>query len=267
MRRLYINLDRSPDRRDFMEAQARRLGVAMERLAAVDGRAISEEEYARLCPEGRGRRLARGELACFLSHVAAWRLIAEGDAPYGAVFEDDVYVSDALAPLLTDTGWIPAGADVVKLTGNPHRFTLAAAPTAEVGSRSVHRMLTPTIDSGGYLVSATHARRLCDALSVHTLPIDRHLMNPTPGTALYQLAPAAAVQSKFADFTFLDEPKGKSLIQTEKPRRARRTIAATIRGELRNLRAKVLRPLFLPVRQVFTPKSRRVMITAVPFRR
>ena len=264
----YVNLARSPERRVFMEAQAARLGVAMTRLEAVDGRAIPEAEYDRRAPAAAGReRLGRGELACFLSHVEAWRRIAAAGAPFGAVFEDDVFLSEELAPLLADGSWIPEGTAVVKLTGNTHRFTLAEAPAAAAGARALHRILTPTIDCGGYVIAADHARRLCAALDICPLPVDRFLMDPARGGVLLQLIPAAVVQAKFADFVFLDEDDSTSLIQREKPKRARRGVAETLAGEMRNLRAKVLRPLLLPLRQIGRPRSRRVMITAVPFRR
>jgi glycosyl transferase family 25 len=268
MRCHYINLARSPERRAFMETQAERLGVEMIRLEAVDGQAIPDARYDRLVPEAPGRwRLARGEFACFLSHVEAWRIIAAGAEPFGAVFEDDVYLADSLAPLLAGAAWIPAEAAVVKLTANSHRFTLAEAPVARVGSRALHRILSPTIDCGAYIIAASHARRLCAEIAVHTMPVDRFLMDPARGGVLYQLMPGGAVQSKFADFDFLDEDDSTSLIQREKPKRARRSVVETLSGEMGNLRAKVLRPLLLPVRQIFRPKSRRVMITAVPFRR
>lgn len=267
---LYINLARSPERRIFMEAQAARLGVEMTRLEAMDGRAIPEETYRDLVPETQGRgRLGRGELACFLSHAEAWRIIAGGTADFGAVFEDDVYLSEELASLLGDASWIPADAAVVKLTANSHRFTLAEAASANVGTRSLHRILTETIDSGGYVISADHARRLRAGSARYAKPVDRFLMDPDAdaGGVLYQMMPAPAVQSKFADFDFLDESDDTSLVQREKPARARRSARETLAGETRNLWAKVLRPRLLPVRQMFTPKSRRVIFTAAPFRR
>lgn len=262
---LYINLARSPERRDFMEGQARRLGLAFSRLEAVDGKAMAEAEYQRLCPERNGRRLGRGELACFMSHIEAWRIIGAGSAPFGVVFEDDVYLSGALAPLLADPGWLPAGAEIVKLTGNAHRFTMREAASARVGTRGLHRVLTGTIDSGGYVISAAHARELSACAAPFTRPIDRVLMDPGPGPVIYQLMPAGAVQSKFAGFAFLPGDEGASLVQTADTIHPRRSLGAKLKGEVRNLRVKVLRPLLLPARQMFTAPGRRVMIKAAPF--
>jgi glycosyl transferase family 25 len=41
--------------------------------------------------------LVAPEIGCYLSHIAAWRAIAECDAPGGFVFEDDFAADDTLA--------------------------------------------------------------------------------------------------------------------------------------------------------------------------
>jgi hypothetical protein len=95
----YINLDRSVDRREAVEAQLRRRGVAdrYARFSAVDGDSLDIAD----CP------LSRGQLGCFLSHQ---RLIRE-HATAGLnlhIVEDDVIFGPRSVPLLDLT--IPDGA-------------------------------------------------------------------------------------------------------------------------------------------------------------
>jgi glycosyl transferase family 25 len=40
------------------------------------------------------------EIGCYLSHMKAWRRIAEDEAPGGFIFEDDFAATEALVPVL-----------------------------------------------------------------------------------------------------------------------------------------------------------------------
>lgn len=265
MRAFYINLDRSPARRDFMEREAAAVGLALERVEGVDGRELPEEEYLRLCPEVNGARIGRGELGCFLSHRRVWEIVAAGSDPYAVIFEDDVHIARSAGALLAEPDWIPAGAGLVKVTSNGRRVRLAETPSILVAGRAVHRMLSPTVDAGGYVISAGHARRLVAGTDVFPEPVDRYMMDPRRWDALYQLAPAVVVQGKFADFTFLPEEGRGSLVQVDKPKRPRRSVGGIILGEARNFYRRVLTPIGLPIAQKFRPKARRVIFTKVPF--
>lgn len=90
------------------------------RLDAVDGRAMTDAEIAAVYDAGANARrarhpLVRPEIGCYLSHVAAWRAIADGDAPGGFVFEDDLAADPDLGAVLEQLGAEPEGWDMVKL--------------------------------------------------------------------------------------------------------------------------------------------------------
>lgn len=84
---VYINLDRSSERRAAMEAQLGEgaLGKRYERLAAVEGSAVHA---------GR-RSMTPGELGCWLSHRLAWERCVSRQSPCH-VMEDDVTISDSI---------------------------------------------------------------------------------------------------------------------------------------------------------------------------
>jgi glycosyl transferase family 25 len=268
VRAFYINLARSPGRRENMEAQSARLGLGLERIDAVDGRAIPEEEHERLCPApAEGVRLARSELACYRSHLLAWEAVVASGAPLGAVFEDDVFLADDTAAVLGDAGWIPADADVVRLSSNSQRLWLSPGPEGP-GGRRLMRLRAPTVDIGGYVIAARHAERLLASPERFVRPVDRLLLDPGGGAVIYQLSPSLAVQAKWAEFGFLTEAEARSQIQTEKPPRVRKPFGwAKVARELGAFRRKVLAPLVLPVTQAFRPASERLTVAAVPFRR
>ncbi len=100
-----INLAKNTRR---MEASARQLdaaGVSWARVDAVWGADLPEAEVARVYDAARNARdgkhkLVAPEIGCYLSHIAAWRAIAEGEAPGGFIFEDDFAADATLADKL-----------------------------------------------------------------------------------------------------------------------------------------------------------------------
>ena len=85
---LYINLDSSRDRRKRMEAELSSFGLTdkYQRFEAIRGDGTKEQSQT---------ALPGGQLGCWLSHLAVWRLAA-GKGSHLHVLEDDA----ALSPLL-----------------------------------------------------------------------------------------------------------------------------------------------------------------------
>lgn len=89
-----INLERSKERRQNMQAQFKRLSLPFEFINAVDGQALSDNEVAAVYNKWRtrfchGKDLTRGEIGCALSHIEFYRRVLEDNSPV-FVLEDDV---------------------------------------------------------------------------------------------------------------------------------------------------------------------------------
>ncbi|MDR1816972.1 MAG: DUF3413 domain-containing protein [Puniceicoccales bacterium] len=135
---LVINLDRSPERLAKIGARLAELGVAWERLPAVDGREFANgtlpENYSPALNRARyHRELNAGEIACFLSFRKAWRTILEKKWDGAVVLEDDAVLSDdfpaALAALSANIGkW-----NAVKLCAPNTRLFRSQVPLAAGG--------------------------------------------------------------------------------------------------------------------------------------
>jgi len=114
-----INLSENTGRYMRSKTQFDAQGVSFQRIDAINGWKLSERDivdvYDAKANARRGKfPLVEPEIGCYLSHIEAWRIIADTDAPGGFVFEDDFEANELLAPCLrklsTDNGW-----DTIKL--------------------------------------------------------------------------------------------------------------------------------------------------------
>jgi GR25 family glycosyltransferase involved in LPS biosynthesis len=145
----YINLDRSPERAAWMEAQLSRLGLDwVRRLPAVDGRQLTVPQGCPLLP---------GALACFHSHVLALE-----QAPPGAhvlVLEDDTELCDQFAEYLHQLVRAPIQAfDVVHLECQPNYSIAHLSELWRVASRRLAASTTAPLEQRGQGMELLEAR-------------------------------------------------------------------------------------------------------------
>lgn len=104
LRTWVINLDRAPERLARIRGQLEGLGIAFERLPAVDARAFTPEQQALLDRAAYRRKHGMeplgGELGCYLSHVEVMRRFLATDAQAALVLEDDVLLTERLPAAL-----------------------------------------------------------------------------------------------------------------------------------------------------------------------
>jgi glycosyl transferase family 25 len=196
-----------------MARQAAERGLAIERLEAVDCRDPAALARSAAAP---GSGLSPGEIACFESHRAAWRRIAGGDAPFGLVLEDDVFLAPALPHVLAGLLRAAGGLDIVKLNAHPRGMLVRSAPLARVAGRALLRPAQGTSDSSAYVISRGFAAW---ALAIHTgytRPLDLAVFDPATCPAIAQLDPAVTVQQRYAGFRFLDQAAPKTSIQPDR---------------------------------------------------
>jgi glycosyl transferase family 25 len=185
-----INLARRPDRRAFMQEQADRLGLEFDYIDAVDAQSPSENFDEIEVRTGSHGRISKGDLACTLSHRKFWRLFLESGAPHAVVLEDDAILSDDCGQFFADGGWIPPGADVVKLERygrlRPMFMDRDARPAH---GRRVGRFYGKCAGTAGYVVSVAGARMLLAATASVDDPIDQMMFNPGRSKLFGRLAP------------------------------------------------------------------------------
>lgn len=85
-----MNLARSVDRWIYAEKQMKGEGLVVERLDAVDGRALSREQLLNQSTRMAMILQPRGVIGCYLSHRKFWQLVVDLNLESAIIFEDDV---------------------------------------------------------------------------------------------------------------------------------------------------------------------------------
>jgi glycosyl transferase family 25 len=192
-----LNLAQSPERLTHMRSELGKIGVAFRRIEAVAAGDVERHpDYARI-PLQALRPWTKGELGCLLSHSEAWRRIAAGRSPFGAVLEDDLHVHPSLNTGLR-VSLLPADADLVKLETTNVIVQTSRGLLFSWRPIRFRRLNSLHHGSGAYVISRGCAARALAALSTFALPVDDCLFGGvgTFGDDLrrYQQVPASVVQ-------------------------------------------------------------------------
>ena len=207
-----------------MDRQLRSLGLAYERVSAVDGRTLDPAYVARFPP------MAPSQIGCFLSHRTAWQRIAGGDSPYGIVLEDDIHIAAAFAQFALATDWIPPDAGIMKFDTDLWQASVDKTPHATWYGSALRRMRSFHPGAGAYVLSADAARLLLSTHAEPTEPADDALFYvEEPWRHLppaYHLDPAVCIQD-----AVIPQPQDPRLasVQEIKRRRHKSLVHRTVR--------------------------------------
>lgn len=195
-----INLDRDARRLEHVREQFGQAGLDFERVVATDGRLIDEApDRVLLPPTLRLREWSPAELGCTISHFRTWKMIAEGEERYGAVFEDDVFLDPSIAEAFARLEKVGNRFDVVKFDSNLHWVARDRWPLATLGEvTALYRLRSTHHGGAAYVLSRKTAAGLVARIGELDLPIDDVLFGPHPmsrGLNVVQAVPALAQQS------------------------------------------------------------------------
>lgn len=178
-----INLDRRPDRLDFMAGQLRALGLEWQRIAAHDMHTVDPAHLAReVAPDNHIREMGPGSQCCALTNFDIYRRIVADDLPAALVLQDDIEISADIAPFVTSLDWLPAGIDLVQFEkyGKQHSTRLLSPAVGDmpVEGRTLRRLYSRTGGAACYLITRAGATRILENKPVLRMPIDHFLFSP-----------------------------------------------------------------------------------------
>ena len=171
-----INMQANTARMARAADELSRRGIAFTRFEAVNGRALSAQELARVYdPAANARRsrhpLIGPEIGCYLSHIAIWEQVAAGDAPGAVILEDDFAAEDDLAEVLAAVAQDRGDWEILKLfsarTGQKMLGTRPLVPGREIGVP--YKVPNTTL---GYAIRREAAARLAAIALPVSRPID-----------------------------------------------------------------------------------------------
>ncbi|MDE1991570.1 MAG: glycosyltransferase family 25 protein [Rhizobiaceae bacterium] len=173
-----INLDRCVERWSAIRSQARRYGIPIIRVPAIDGREIAPEDYVDVDRMSflrhGGRQLLPGEYGCYRSHLRAISTFLGSSFDAAIIMEDDVEMACDLVERASQIIDAVDEADVIKLFNHRSRAFRRAATTAlgdEVG-RCLHG---PQGSAACYAVTRRGAQRIATSMKTMTYPFDAAL--------------------------------------------------------------------------------------------
>lgn len=170
-----INLDRETGRWSELLASAEAAGLTLQRIAAIDGRALAKADWTEIdLPTARklsGRDILPGEYACYRSHIHALETFLAGGSAYGLIVEDDVLFSENTMRRIEAIIAAVPDFDVIKLNNHRMSFFMRAVETTE-GDEIGRALHGPQGSAAAYLVTREGAQGLLSALAVMKMPWD-----------------------------------------------------------------------------------------------
>lgn len=172
-----INLDRSAERLEHMTAQLNNIGLAFERIRAVDGMELrlNVDDADDLCIDFEywrkyhHRDMLASEIGCYLSHLCALKKFRASPNKFALILEDDAELSADIIEILRS---ITANADwdIVKLLASHPGIQIPRAQLTK-GAFLVS-YVTRTARATAYMVTREAVDRLLDQLYPIRLPYD-----------------------------------------------------------------------------------------------
>ena len=165
----YINLDKSTDRKAFMEEQFAKFGIDIERFSATYGKVLDIRE---LRNHKKGHQILAhfpypndGEIGICLTHFNLWKTIANQKEDFAIVLEDDALVNEELfqdlegllANLQTD--------EFLDISGKKGFYTLTK-------NESTCTYVMPPVLMIGQIIGKEAAKKLSKNLPNYYAPID-----------------------------------------------------------------------------------------------
>ncbi len=171
---LVINLDHSTGRLDGMRRQLDAMGLPWQRVPAIHGEKLSDDQRALFDAQGyrrkHGKTVNWRELGCYLSHLAAMQALVRSPFEYGVVLEDDVVVGPDFKPVVDALIRTGAHWDMVKLSGirpGAPRPVKALTP-----GHDLCVMFAKCSGASAYVVNRKAAQTYLDHLLPMQLPFD-----------------------------------------------------------------------------------------------
>ncbi len=165
----YINLDKSKNRRDFMENQFKKLNIPITRISAIYGKELA----ANLLKKEKQKHniLAHfpfpndGEIGICLTHFKLWDFLSKQPEDFSIILEDDAFIQNNF---INDLEKILAKVTInnfVDISGKKGFYAIEK-------NNLLTKFLMPPVLMIGQIIGKNAAKKLTENLSDYYAPID-----------------------------------------------------------------------------------------------
>ena len=165
----YINLDKSTNRRDFMESQFKKLNIPVTRITATYGKDLDAKFLTK--EKKKHNILAHfpfpndGEIGICLTHFKLWKFLSKQPEDFSIVLEDDAEIHpdffNDLEQLLSQI----TTNDFLDISGKKGFYSLEK-------NELLNTFLIPPVLMIGQIIGVKAAKKLSNNLSDYYAPID-----------------------------------------------------------------------------------------------
>jgi glycosyl transferase, family 25 len=180
-----VNLDRCPERYEFVLKSALGTNLNIERISAIDGSQTSWSDMTDFLDITAyrkafgGKEPGRGTIACALSHLKAWNAFLQGPFEHALILEDDV----SFDPLTLNNIFLSLFSSEKPCPADIFLFNVIhwGAPMSLKKLGPLHHLCTYFFNvkgGGGYVLNRKAAERLVAGFFPIALPVDHYLTRP-----------------------------------------------------------------------------------------
>lgn len=143
-------------------------------------------------------RIAKGELACFMSHVSLWKKMVDENIPYLAIFEDDIFLGENSSEFLSSSDWIDGNWHIIKTEAFSSKIIVDKLKKIQSKSREIASLKSKNLGTAGYILSLEGAKSYLKYVSSNEIiPLDEMMFDhyiKSNNLNVYQLFPALCIQ-------------------------------------------------------------------------
>ncbi len=165
----YINLDKSTERKDFMENQFKKLNIPITRIPAVYGKELDRKILRK--EKKKHNILAHfpfpndGEIGICLTHFKLWKFLSNQPEDFSIVLEDDALIHEDFFNDLNSLLDQITIDDFLDISGKKGFYSLEK-------NELINKFLMPPVLMIGQIIGRTAAKKLSNNLSNYYAPID-----------------------------------------------------------------------------------------------
>ena len=189
-----INLNGYTDRLERISRRLNGLGLDFERIPAINGRSLSRQEKHKISPVRSWLTLSDSEIARYMSHLKALRIVADRGLPRAIILEDDAAFDEDFAVWASGECPLPSELDILKLEGFGAPNTIKI-PISTYADRTIQFSFKPTGGAAAYMITLDGARKALKAMDVTRGQLDHDLFAYwRTGLRTYEVFPFPARQ-------------------------------------------------------------------------